>query len=132
MLHGRCHCGAVQFETPEEPVHSAVCYCNDCRKQSGAPLVAWAMFPAATVIVQGEPVVYQSSQHGQRSFCGQCGCGLFFTNEPLRAMGMKQVRIATLDDPGAIAPSVQVQTAERVTWVETIPDLPSFDRFPNG
>ena len=132
MLHGQCHCGAVQFETPDAPVHSSVCYCNDCRKQSGAPLVAWAMFPEAEVAVQGEPIVYQSSQGGRRSFCGKCGSGLFFTNEPLSNMGMKQVRIAALDDPSAIAPVVQVQTAERVEWVETIANLPSFDRFPNG
>ena len=131
MLHGQCHCGAIQFETPDAAVHSSVCYCTDCRKQSGAPLIAWAMFPEAAVAVQGEPIVYQSSQGGQRSFCGRCGSGLFFTNEPLRNMGMKQVRIAAFDDPNAIAPSVQVQTAERVKWVETIPDLPSFDRFPN-
>lgn len=132
MLHGQCHCGAVRFETPDAPVHSSVCYCNDCRRQSGAPLVAWAMFPEASVKVQGEPRIYRSSQGGQRSFCGQCGSGLFFKNEPLRNMGMLQVRIAAFDDPDAIAPRVQVQTAERVAWVAAIPDLPAFDRFPDA
>lgn len=37
MLKGGCHCGAVRFETPDAPVYAAICHCEDCRRQSGAP-----------------------------------------------------------------------------------------------
>jgi hypothetical protein len=40
MLHGQCHCGAVRFEIPDQGVHSAICHCDDCRRQSGAPMLA--------------------------------------------------------------------------------------------
>lgn len=130
MLHGRCHCGAVRFQTPDEAAHSTLCYCEDCRRQSGAPVLAWAMFPEAAVSVEGEPKVYRSSESGRRSFCGACGTGLFFTNEPLRRMGMIQVRIAALDDPEAIAPRMQVQTADRAGWMASAHALPAFERFP--
>lgn len=130
MLKGRCHCGAIAFETPDEAAHSTLCYCGDCRRQSGAPVLAWAMFPKAAVAIRGEPAVYASSATGRRSFCGACGAGLFFTNAPLEQMGMMQVRIAALDDPDAIAPKMQVQTAERPDWMATAHALPEFERFP--
>lgn len=130
MLRGQCHCGSIQFQMPDQAVASSLCHCGDCRKQSGAPMLAWAMVPKAAVSVTGEPKVYKSSQSGRRSFCGSCGTGLFFTNAPLEQMGMMQVRIAVLDDPDAIAPKMQVQTAERVTWMASADDLPAFERFP--
>lgn len=130
MLHGRCHCNSIQFEMPDQAAASSVCYCDDCRKQSGAPMLAWAMVPEAKVSITGKPNVYSSSEGGQRSFCGSCGTGLFFTNALLAQMGMMQVRIAALDDPDAIPPQMQVQTAERVKWMASAHELPAFERFP--
>jgi hypothetical protein len=130
MLTGRCHCGAIHFRVPDETVHSSICHCTDCRGQSGAPIVAWAMIPASALAVEGEPTRYASSDSGRRSFCATCGTGLFFSNAALDAMGMIQVRIAALDDPAAIRPAIQVQTADRIAWMTTAGDLPAFERFP--
>ena len=130
MLHGQCRCGAIRFRVPDEAAHSTLCYCDDCTKQSGAPVLAWAMFPKARVSVEGQPTEYSSSETGRRSFCGACGTGLFFTNGPLDKMGMIQVRIAALDDPEAIVPRLQVQTAERAEWMRSAHALPAFERFP--
>jgi hypothetical protein len=77
MLHGRCHCGEIQFEVPDQAVFSTICHCHDCKRQSGAPMLAWAMVPKAAVSIQGEPKVYSSSASGKRSFCPTCGTGLF-------------------------------------------------------
>ena len=130
MLHGRCHCGSIQFQMPDHAVASSVCYCDDCRRQSGAPMLAWAMVGEDHVSVTGVPSVYESSADARRSFCGSCGIGLFFTNAPLAKMGMMQVKIAALDEPDAIGPQVQVQTADRATWTASIHELPAFERFP--
>ena len=88
------------------------------------------MFPRAEVAVTGEPRIYASSASGRRAFCGDCGTGLFFTNAALDQLGMMQVRIVALDNPAATPPQFQVQTAERVAWVERLHELPAFDRFP--
>ena len=93
-------------------------------------MLAWAMVPKPALSIQGEPSVYSSSANGRRSFCASCGTGLFFTNAPLDQMGMTQVRIAALDDPNAIQPKVQVQVAERIGWMESLHEIPAFDRFP--
>jgi hypothetical protein len=132
MLHGRCHCGAIEFEAPEAAAFRAICHCGDCRRQSGAPFLAWAMFPRDAVKVRGEPRVYASSATGRRSFCGACGAGLFFSNAALDEMCMMQVRIAALDDPEAAPPLAQVQTAERIGWIGRVHELPAFARFPTA
>lgn len=131
MLEGGCRCGDVRFSLSSEPVNTAVCNCGDCRGQSGAPILAWAMCPSGSLSVDGEPVVYPSSESGRRSFCGRCGTGLFFVNEALDRMGMVQVRIAALDDPNAVPPRMQIQVAERLHWMATVEELPAFERFPD-
>ena len=130
MLSGRCHCGAIQFSLAAKVVASSICHCRDCRRQSGAPISAWAMVNADDVAVSGEPKVYASSEDGRRSFCRDCGTSLFFTNAILSTMGMMQVRSATLEEPDKVAPQSQVQTAERIGWMATAHALPAFERFP--
>ena len=44
--------------------------------------------------------------------------------------GAIDVQTATLDDPDAIPIQAQIQTAERVNWMEDLGSLPSFERYP--
>ncbi|KAB1073285.1 GFA family protein [Methylobacterium planeticum] len=129
MLTGRCHCEAVRYEMPSEVLHHALCHCADCRRHAGAPMVAWAMVPAAQVRITGEPVVYHSSEHGRRHFCGQCGTSLFYVNEAMLP-GMIDVQTGTLDDPDALPARAHIQTAERIGWMATAHELPTFARYP--
>ncbi|MBO9575189.1 MAG: GFA family protein [Sphingobium sp.] len=129
MLSGRCHCGAIRYEMPEEAIHQALCHCDDCRRHAGAPVVAWAMVPAGGVKIDGTPQVYASSEHGKRHFCGACGTSLFYTNESMLP-GMMDVQTATLDAPEKLPPKAEIQIAERIVWMTPIGDLPQFERFP--
>ena len=62
-------------------------------------------------------------------FCGDCGTGLFYTNEQIFP-GKIDVQIATLDDPDLIPAQAQIQTAERIGWMERLNELPIFERYP--
>lgn len=127
---GGCQCGAVRYEVSGEPQHVALCHCNDCRKSSGAPMVAWAAFTDAQFkLVKGEPVTFNSSGSAMRSFCPKCGSGLYYRNAEFLP-GIVDIQSATLDDPDALPPSAHIQVAERLGWMETAHSLPSFDRFP--
>ncbi|WP_374613873.1 GFA family protein [Sphingorhabdus sp.] len=127
---GGCQCGAVRYEVSGEPQHVALCHCNDCRKSSGAPMVAWAAFTDAQFkLVKGEPVTFNSSGSAMRSFCPKCGSGLYYRNAEFLP-GIVDIQSATLDDPIALPPSAHIQVAERLGWMETAHSLPSFDRFP--
>lgn len=126
---GQCHCGAIRYSMPVAVAHHALCHCSDCRRHSGAPLVGWALVRQEELDVSGTPKIYASSDQGRRHFCGHCGTGLFYTNEAVFP-GQIDVQTATLDDPDLIPAQVQIQTAERIGWMETAHELPAFERYP--
>ncbi len=133
MTHtGGCHCGAVRYEVTGNQQHVALCHCADCRKSAGAPMVAWAAFGEDDFrLIQGKPSTFNSSGKAMRSFCPACGSGLYYTNAEYLP-GIVDIQSATLDDPEAFRPGAHIQTAERLSWMETAHTLPAFERFPSG
>jgi len=129
-LSGQCFCGAITYQVSGEPDFVALCHCIDCRRASGAPMVAWAMFPeAALTLTKGTPKTINSSGTAMRSFCADCGSGLFYRNEAVLP-GIVDVQTATLDNPEALPPALHMQTAERIGWMLHVEDLPECSRFP--
>lgn len=126
---GQCHCGAIRYSMPTAVEHHALCNCQDCRRHSGAPLVGWALVGRDELEVSGTPKIYASSELGRRHFCADCGTGLFYTNDAIFP-GKIDVQSATLDNPDLIPPGAQIQTAERIGWMERLNDLPAFERYP--
>jgi hypothetical protein len=129
MPKGQCHCGAVHYEMSAETLHRAVCHCTDCRRHSGAPMVAWGLVDHHGLQIDGETKEYASSENGRRHFCPNCGTSLFYTNEAAFP-GKVDVQVATLDDPDAMPPEAQIQTAERIHWMERLNEIPAFERYP--
>lgn len=129
MPRGQCHCGAVSYDMPAETIHQSLCHCSDCRRHSGAPVVAWALVDKDRLRVDGETKEYASSENGRRHFCPACGTALFYTNDAAFP-GKVDVQIATLDDPDAIVPTSRIQTAERIGWMERLHEIPAFKRYP--
>ena len=129
-LTGGCHCGAVRYAVSGEPKHVALCHCSDCRRSAGAPMVSWAAFAQDELTVtQGEPITFNSSGTALRSFCGTCGSGLFYRNAEFLP-GIVDIQSATLYDPDAMPPGAHIQVAERLHWMETAHELPTFERYP--
>ncbi len=131
MLTGGCHCGAVRYRALAAPSRHSICHCTDCRRSAGAPAVAWAIFNLGDIeVTQGTPKVRASSEHGRRHFCGDCGTGVFYANDVVFE-GLIDVQSATLDEPDTIlAPQCQVQTAERIAWLQAGLASHGFDRYP--
>ncbi|MEO6360609.1 MAG: GFA family protein [Sphingomicrobium sp.] len=129
MPKGQCHCGAVTYEFSGEATHQALCHCADCRRHSGAPMVAWALIPNDQLAIAGETREYASSEHGRRLFCARCGTSLFYTNATIFP-NATDIQFATLDDPDVLVPQAQIQTADRIGWMDRLGDMPQFERFP--
>ena len=92
-------------------------------------MVAWAMFPeSALTLTKGQPKTMNSSGV-IRSFCADCGSGLFYRNAATLP-GIVDVQSSTLDHPDALPPTVQIQTAERLDWMKHVHELPEFERYP--
>lgn len=126
---GQCHCGAIRFSMSTAVQHHALCHCKDCRRHSGAPMVGWGLVGEDEIDISGTAKIYASSEHGRRHFCDNCGTGLFYTNDAIFP-GQIDVQVATLDDPDLIPAQAQIQTAERIGWMEKLAELPTFERYP--
>jgi hypothetical protein len=130
VLSGGCRCGAVRYRVSGAAAHSSICHCNDCRRSSGAPFVAWfAVTSDCFKLVAGEPGRWSSDGDALRHFCGRCGTPLHYVNQRV-APGQVDLPTCTLDDPEAMPPQIQVQTTERLGWVASISDLPALERYP--
>jgi hypothetical protein len=94
------------------------------------PMTAWAgLLENQLTITQGEPKTINRSGAATRSFCADCGTGLFYRNAEILP-GTVEIQSATLADPNALLPIAQIQTAERIGWMKNLHELPAFERFP--
>ena len=131
MFHtGRCYCGAIEFQLEGEPKDTALCHCRDCQLSSGTPVTAWAGFAEEQLrITKGNPKSINISGASIRSFCPDCGTGLFYRNADILP-GVVEVQAATLGDVDALRPEAHIQTAEMLGWMKDAHELPAFERFP--
>ena len=59
---GRCLCGAVRFVAAGKPIGVARCYCQSCRKHSGAPVSVFVAFRHDVYkVTEGEITKFNSS-----------------------------------------------------------------------
>ncbi len=112
---GGCLCGAVRFIASGPPKWTAYCHCRSCRKQTGAPVSAYAGFELEQVrFTRGEPLTRASSAGAERSFCGQCGSPLAYRGD--RWPTEIHLHTGAFDDPEPFAPKGHAFAAERLSW----------------
>jgi hypothetical protein len=124
-IEGGCLCGAIRYRATIEPGVGTLCHCRSCRLASGAPSVAWSVFPAdAFAFTRGTPVEFESTTGVLRSFCGACGTPLTYR----RGIASKTVDVttATLDNADAFAPTKEIWVAEKLSWERLNDDMLHF------
>jgi hypothetical protein len=113
---GGCLCGAVRYRAGAEPIWVAYCHCASCRRATGAPVTAYAGFPAAAfTYVAGAPAHHVSSPGVRRSFCSRCGTPLTYEGE--RWPGEVHVLLGTLDRPERLEPQRHAFREEQIPWL---------------
>ena len=124
---GGCFCGAVRYRVEGAPLHASYCHCRMCQRTVGAPVVAWATWPAGRFTwLKGTPTTFASSAKGERTFCPGCGSSLTVVDPS--GPSVVDVLTATLDDPDAFAPEYHIWTMSRVRWLDLEDDLPRYER----
>ncbi len=53
VRQGGCSCGAVRLEARSEPMRVGLCHCLTCRKETGGPFTAFAVWDRGHVSVTG-------------------------------------------------------------------------------
>jgi hypothetical protein len=128
---GGCLCGAIRFRAAGPARNPCFCHCQSCRRASGAPVVAWATFPAAGFrLTRGALREHRSSEPVTRGFCAACGTALTYRHHA-RPQEI-DVTLATLDDPGALVPESHIWVAEKISWVISGDALPQYQQSGSG
>lgn len=121
-MNGGCLCGAVRYRTDGPALQTTLCHCEDCRKASGAPVVAWTFFrgdhPEWT---RGEPR-FLAWAGRERWFCPECGTPLAFRDPGIP--GLYEVTTCSLDQPEEAPPCDHNWVCDRVPWFDTADTLP--------
>ncbi|GAB6387885.1 GFA family protein [Stutzerimonas marianensis] len=108
---GGCLCGRVRILASGEPYRVGICHCLDCRKHHGALFYAAAIFPPASVEVEGE-----THEFAGRHFCPRCGSSVFSY-----MAGELEVHLGALDVPDQLTPTYECWTVRREGWLPPFP-----------
>lgn len=113
---GGCFCGAVRYTIEPGDYRAANCHCTMCRRTSAAPFVTWAMVPKDKFrLLEGAPREFQSSDHGARGYCADCGtplvCKLDADPDTI------DVTLCSFDDPTVLEPKLNIYVDTEVAWV---------------
>lgn len=129
---GNCLCGAVTFNSSEDPQMVGHCHCMDCRKSSGTGHCTHLVVRAQAFSVTGEVRFFDrradSGNVVSRGFCPTCGSPIYSINAGMP--GVVFPRASVLDDPAAINPQMIVYTSKAPSWDHMDPELPSFPHMP--
>jgi hypothetical protein len=121
-MKGSCFCGAISYQIAAKPTGTTLCHCEDCRKASGAPVVAWTFFPAGSIVFSGQMPRTIMFAERERTFCPHCGSQLMFFDPALPHQF--EVTTCTLELAAEILPSDHNWVGDRLPWFETTDLLP--------
>jgi hypothetical protein len=122
---GGCLCGAVRYAMAGAPMHTSICYCTQCQRETGAPMPAFACCRIEQLtIISGSTVSYRSSERASREFCATCGSNLFWRED---GAGDVDVFLGTFDEPSRLPrPKYAIWAAHRVPWLPDLDGVPTF------
>ena len=132
-LMGGCACGDVHYEFDGDVAMAVYCHCRDCQRSSGTGSAA--VFAAnrndfkATGATSAYKYIGDSGNGVSRHFCPKCGSPLFSDVEILPDLVF--VRIASLDDPSQIRPSMHIYCDSSQVWDRPNDPLPKFGKMPS-
>jgi hypothetical protein len=125
ILTGGCLCGAVRYQAEGEPLYAGFCYCEDCRRASGAGAVPFMGYKKQLFRVAGETKQarkrLRSGRTSVRNFCPACGSLMFGGEYGVSAQ--HTIYAGTLDDPSAFHPTHAVMLADRPHWAAVLDGL---------
>ncbi len=127
---GGCLCGAVRYEVAAEPIRTARCHCDDCRRNTGAQFATNVFVPADMLKITGKTAEYK---HGTdagntmtRMFCPSCGSPLFGYSSA--TPGVRSIRVGSIDDAGFVKPQIEVYTSKALACSTLGADTQHFEK----
>lgn len=115
-LTGQCLCGSVRFHgTLKTGRGVGLCHCGQCRRWASGPFMAIRFEEGVTFDADASLKWFQSSAHGERGFCSECGSSLFWREPGSSEMA---ISVSTLDDGHGIEIMEHIWVDDKPDWYE--------------
>lgn len=114
ILSGGCYCGAVRIKLSGAPYRVGLCHCLDCRKKTGALFNAFAIYPADSLSVTGKTATHRLRLDYACHFCPGCASPIYQRKD---GSDEAEIFLGTLDEPNRLAPSYELWTVRRESWL---------------
>jgi hypothetical protein len=102
----------VRYTATPDAAEGYYCHCRMCQLAFGNTRAAFVNLRKDRVAWTGvPPTYYASSKLAQRGFCGRCGTPLSFEYLSSERMDLS---VGSLDDPGAVKPTLHFAIESRV------------------
>ena len=122
---GGCLCGALRYRVAGEPIHVTICYCTQCRRQTGSPMVVFPTYPLERyTLLRGSPGSLRVSDFATRQFCRDCGSPLSWRRDRAAELDLF---LGTFDQPELIRiPDDQLWTQHRISWLHPYSEVRAY------
>lgn len=119
---GHCRCGTVSMSSAFVPDFAVYCHCDDCRRATGAPVLASVAFPKDSITWNGrESVSCHTSGTASRLFCKQCGSPIAQEHESQDHLTF--FNTGFMDNPEAFPPKAHTFSNQQISWLMLNDDL---------
>ena len=128
MLAGKCECGAVRYEVPDEFLYAANCHCSNCRAGTGSAFKPFAGIEREKLeLTDGlDSLLVFGEENENHTRCGVCGSLLYSV---VRDGAYVHVAMGSLVDEPTIRPAGHIFVGSKAPWYEITDDLPQFDEY---
>lgn len=134
-IDGQCHCGALQFEAEITSNKFGICHCFDCQNMSSSAFGAAVLVPIDKFkLTTGEPKNYikttaASGNHSISAFCGNCATRIYTcaVDNPVEI----RIRLGAINQRAELVPSRQIWKSTALPWIESIANVPAFEKNPS-
>jgi hypothetical protein len=128
MLTGKCECGAVRYEVPDEFVYAMNCHCSNCRASTGSAFKALAGIEREKLVLThgADALLVFGDPDGNHTRCAACGSLLYSV---VREGKWVHVALGSLVDEPSIRPTKHIFVGSKAPWYEITDDLPQFERL---
>ena len=119
---GHCRCGSVVMTASVDTDFAVYCHCDDCRRATGAPVLASVAFPKKSITWEAsETLARHTIGTATRLFCRNCGSGVAQEHES--ASDRTFFNTGFMDEPERFPPSYHTFAGDQLKWLELHDDL---------
>ncbi len=124
---GHCRCEAVVITARGEPELTVYCHCDDCRRATGAPVLASVGFPKIGITWEADDTLKRYKEGtATRLFCSNCGSPVAWEHDS--ADHMTFFNTGFMDNPNDFPPTYHTFAGQKLEWLELHDDLRKVDK----